>query len=97
MTDERTTGELADALDHEVRMRRSAPESYDEGLTDLYDAAAQILRNLDGERIAGWVPPDITKNLGDSIFRKWADVELIEKGLLAPATLILTSQEQSDE
>ena len=53
MADERTYGELADVLDHEVRNRRDAPESYDEGLTDLYGEAARRLQEMD-KGIEGW-------------------------------------------
>lgn len=82
-----TKEELADALD--LLAVGVSGKAYD----DLREAARR-LRESEGERIEGWVAPDIGGHGHDSIFRKWEDTELIDRGLLVPASLILHGQEK---
>ncbi len=91
---QKTLGELVDALDDEVKNRRSEPDSYDEELTDLYEEAAARLRQMDGERIEGWARRLANKR--DFYLVQQRPVNPISNSDV-PATLIIHApQEQSE-
>ncbi len=93
MTDERrTNGELADALEEEVCGRRDYPESYDEGLTNLYAEAATALREMEGTRIEGQA---YSHGDGHVVFVEESAKRL--KFTSGPAILILTDPREKND
>ena len=89
-----TNEELADTLGEIARLLTVREPSFT--VDDTCYEAARRLREQ-GERIEGGGAPDIGGHGHDSIFRKWEDVEFIEKGLLVPATLIIPPQEPESD